>query len=116
MKPLSILLLVLGSLSMTSPSRKADQSYVPTTVVVAVAVLFEVSGSLGLPVTVAVLLIAPGLVGLTTIVIVAEPPLESAPTAQVTVPPFGSFFFAVDRVHVPWVEDTDRKIAVLGKG
>jgi hypothetical protein len=53
-----------------------DAIYVPTTVVVAVAVLFEPSGSLGLPVTVAVLLIVPGLVGLTTIVIVAESPLE----------------------------------------
>jgi hypothetical protein len=74
---------------------------VPVTVVVAVAALFDVSGSSGFPVTVAVLLIVPALVGVTTIVIVAVAPLARDPTVHATVPFLGSFFLPVDRVQAP---------------
>jgi hypothetical protein len=86
------------------------------TTVEAVAALFEVSGSPDVPVTVAVLLTVPRLVGVTTIVIVALAPPARDPTLHVTVPFFGSFFLPVDRVHGPWVEDMDLKITLLGRG
>jgi hypothetical protein len=67
-----------------------EAAYVPVTVVVAVAALFDVSGSSGFPLTVAVLLIVPALVGVTTIVIVAVAPLARDPTVHATVPFLGS--------------------------
>src|SRR5207302_11489895 len=55
------------------------------TVVVAVAVLFVVFGSVGeVRVAVAVLVIVPLLVGFTTRVIVIDPPLAIVPTVQTT--------------------------------
>ena len=55
--------------------------------VVAVAELFAVSGSAGLPVTEAVLLIDPGVAGTVTVIVrTSDAPLASAPIVHVTVP------------------------------
>jgi hypothetical protein len=68
----------------------------PLIVVVAVAVLFDELVSISLQVTLAVFVIVPAVVGVTTIVTVALAPLDSVPMLQVTVLP--------DLLHVPWVE------------
>jgi hypothetical protein len=84
-------------------------------VVVAVALLLAGFGSVWSPLTLAVLVSVPGFVALTTMVMVALAPLERLPRLQVTVPSFGEFFVAVERVQVPWVEDTELKCTVAGK-
>jgi hypothetical protein len=64
--------------------------------------------------TVAVAVSVPGLVALTTIVIVALSPPARLPTVQVTVPPFG----AAGRpgVQVPCVVDIETNTPLSGSG
>ena len=59
------------------------------TVVVEVALLLSGFGSVSFPATVAVLVSVPGVVVVTTILIVALVPFERLPRLQVMVPPLG---------------------------
>ena len=77
------------------------------TTVVAVAELFEVFESPG-ALAVAVFVIVPFCVGLTTIVTVADAPSAIAPRLQVTVR------FAGFRLQLPCVVDAEPKPAFLG--
>jgi hypothetical protein len=70
-------------------------------VVVAVALLLLGFGSVSFPLTLAELVSIPGVVVVTTIVMVALAPFVSLPRLQVIVPPFGWGFVVVDRLHVP---------------
>jgi hypothetical protein len=70
-------------------------------VVVAVALLLLGSGPVSFPLTFAVLVSVPGVVVVTTIVMVALAPFASWPRLQVMVPRFGCGFVVVDRIHVP---------------
>src|SRR6266550_6291135 len=83
------------------------------TVVVAVALLLSGFGSVWFPLTVAVLVSVPGVVVVTTIVMLALAPFARLPRLQVTVPSLG---FVVDRLQLPWVEETELKWTVAGKG
>ena len=74
--------------------------------VVLVDELFPGLGSVGLPVTPAVLLKAPAELGLTTIVIVVLAPLARFPKGQVTV--------AVP-LQVPWLGEADTKVTPPGR-
>jgi hypothetical protein len=85
----------------------SDRSVFGTTVVVAVAVLFEVLGSFSAAVTLAVLVSAPTVVGVTTTVMVALAPASRLPTLQVTVPP--------DCVQLPAVEIAETSVTVPGR-
>ena len=76
------------------------------TVVVAVALLLSRFGSFPLPLTVAVLVSVPGVVVVTTIVMLALAALARSPSLHVMVPPFGAL---VDRAQVPWLEATELK-------
>jgi len=72
------------------------------TVVVAVALLLSGFGSGSFPRTVAVLVSPPGLVVVTTIVILALAPFARLATLHVTVPSFGAGFgFVLDRTQLP---------------
>src|SRR5215831_15245258 len=77
-----------------SPLGAGVGRYVPMTVVVAVALLLSGFGSLSFPLTVAVLVSAPGVVVVTTIVMLALAPFARPPCLHVMVPPFGA---VVDR-------------------
>ena len=55
---------------------------------------------------VAVLVSVPGVVVVTTIVILALAALARSPSLHVMVPPFGAL---VDRAQVPWLEATELK-------
>ena len=74
------------------------------------------SGSVSFPFTFAVLVSGPGVVAVTTIVMLALAPFARLPTPQVTVPPLGRGFVVVDRVQLPWVVATELKWTLLGKG
>src|SRR5436190_11781105 len=86
------------------------------TVVVAVALLLSGFGSVSFPTTVAVSVSVPGVVVVTTIVMLALAPFARFPRLQVTVPPLGKGFVVADRVQLPWVEATELKWTLSGKG
>src|SRR2546430_2208580 len=86
------------------------------TVVVAVAVLLSGFGSVLFPLTVAVLVSVPGVVVVTTIVMLALVPFARSPRLQLTVPPFGAGLVVVDRVQLPWLEATESKWTLSGNG
>ena len=71
------------------------------TVVALMAELFPRVGSVGVPVTLAVLLKAPAEGGITTIVTVALAPLPRLPSAQTTVDV---------PLHAPWLAVADTKL------
>lgn len=78
------------------------------TVVITAGVMLLLSlGSVKLPVTLAVLLIVPATVGVTTIVTVTGDPVATVPKLQVTVPP---------NVQVPWVDVADTGVTPAGSG
>ena len=52
----------------------------------------------------------------TTIVMLALAPFARFPRLQVTVPPLGKGFVVADRVQLPWVEATELKWTLSGKG
>jgi hypothetical protein len=81
-------------------------------VVVVVALLSRRFGSCSFADTVAVFVSVRGVVVVTVIWTLAVAPLPSLPTLQVTVPSFG---VAVDRLQVPWLEETELKWRLLGK-
>jgi hypothetical protein len=84
-----------------------DRSAEAITVVVALAVLLAVLGSLSVAVTLTLLVIVPPSVGaLTTIVTVADPALAIVPRLQVTVPALW--------LQVPWVGVADTKPTLAG--
>lgn len=95
--------------------RRPPAAYVPATLVVAVELLLSWFGSSSFPLTVAVLLSVPGVVVVTTIVTLALAPFARLPRLQVTVPSLGGDF-DVERVQLPWVEETELKWTVAGKG
>jgi hypothetical protein len=74
-------------------------------VVVADAVLLLELGSISFPATFAVFVTVGGMFALTTIVIVAVPPLTREPIVQVTV---------VVPLHAPTVEDEETKLTPAG--
>lgn len=82
---------------------------------VAVALLLSAFGSLSFPLTLAVLVSVPGVVAVTLIVMLALAPFARLPKLHVTVP-FLGFGLVIDRVHVPWVEETELKRKVSGRG
>jgi len=84
-------------------------------VVVAVALLLSGFGSFSLAVTLAVLVSVPGVVVVTTVVMLALAPFARLPRLQVTVPSFGAGF-VVDRVQVPWAGVTELKWTLFGNG
>src|SRR2546423_6589642 len=86
------------------------------TVVVAVALLLSGVRSVSFALTVAVLASVPGLVVVTTTVMLALVPFARSPKLQLTLPPFGAGFVVVDRVQLPWLEATDTKWTLLGNG
>jgi hypothetical protein len=71
------------------------------TIVNAVAMLLVVLGSLSLPATLAVLLMLPALLGITTIVIVALAPLFRAPRLQIII---------LLRLQFPWLGVAETKL------
>ena len=75
------------------------------TAVVAVALLFALLGSLGEPVTEAVLVKVPVAVGVTLIVTVAEAPLLRLPSAHV---------MAGFKLQVPWLGAIDTNVTLAG--
>jgi len=73
---------------------------------VALAVLSDVSVSISLLATLAVLVIVPAVLGVTMIVMVALAPLASVPRLQVTVLP--------DRLQLPWLDVTETNVTLDG--
>src|SRR6266480_4129917 len=86
------------------------------TVVVAVALLLSGVGSVSFPLTVTVLVSVPGVVVVTTIVMLALVPFARSPRLQLTLPPFSARLLVVDRVLLPWLEATETKRMLLGNG
>src|SRR5437773_11921065 len=93
--------------SSQSPSRteKPSPSVSGSIVVPAVAELFVWSKSDSLPLTLAVLLRLPAVVGVTTSVIVAEAPLAKVPRLQVIV---------LVPLQLPWVDVTETRMTSDG--
>jgi hypothetical protein len=77
------------------------------TVVLSLSLLFAVLGSVSLALTVAVFVIVPPAFGTTWIVIVADPPLESEPSVQETVP--------AENEQLPWLAVAETKVTPLGR-
>jgi hypothetical protein len=73
----------------------------------ALAVLFAGKGSNSLRVTLAVLVMGPATVAVTTIVTVAPPPFAIPPRLQVTVP--------AACPHVPWLDETEPNVTLPGR-
>jgi hypothetical protein len=74
---------------------------------VALAVLSDVSLSISLLATLAVLVIVPAALGVTTMVMVALAPLVSVPRLQVTVLP--------DRLQLPWLDEEETNVTLDGR-
>jgi hypothetical protein len=84
-----------------------DRSAEAVTVVVAVALLFALLGSLSAAVTLALLVMVPPEVGAVTVMVtVADPALAIVPRLHVTVP--------LACVHVPWVGVADTNVTPAG--
>src|SRR6185436_14725980 len=89
------------------PNRRTDKSAVGFTWVVEVSLLLLRSKSIWSAVTLALLIITSANAGLTTSVTVAEAPLGSVPSSQMTTP----FRF----VQTPWVADADTRPRLRSK-
>ena len=76
-----------------------------TVVITAGVILLLVLGSVRVPVTLAVLLIVPATVGVTTIVTVTGAPLATVPKLQVTVLP---------NEQLPWLDIADTGVTPAG--
>jgi hypothetical protein len=84
----------------------SDRSALGTTVVIALAVLFDVTGSFSAAVTPAVLVSAPTDVGVTTSVMVTLAPTSRLPMLQVSDPP--------DSEQLPIEDTAETKVTVAG--